>query len=265
MLLQPNFHSVRRRSGRLGRLRGRKSLILGEARARSTEIVTKPGLASFWYRSPVFIRKTVKRYKDKIYTNYLLVETVSTPQGPRQRTLCSLGSLPPGPKSKWPGLIGRVEAALLGQTSLESQDPLVTELVTRVRTATSRQDIVSVHTDQLRQEEAREAGPVHVGHQMWRRLGIDDILLEVGFSPKARRLTEVMVLNRLVAPCSEHAMPDWVRRTATFWGLTCRSLPTKPFIAIWIACTPIEARSRPLWRSGRKVCLISMTVIISTI
>ncbi len=102
----------------------------------------------------------------------------------------------------------------MGQTSLESQDPLVTELVTRVRTATSRQDIVSVHTDQLRQEEPREAGPVHVGHQMWQRLGIDDILLEVGFSPKARRLTEVMVLNRLVASCSEHAMPDWVRRTA---------------------------------------------------
>ena len=162
----------------------------------------------------MFIRKTVKRYKDKTYTNYLLVETVSTPQGPRQRTVCSLGSLPPGPKSKWPGLIGRVEAALLGQTSLESQDPLVTELVARVRTATGRQDIVSVHTDQLRQEEAREAGPVHVGHQLWRRLGIDDILLEVGLSAKARRLTEVMVLNRLVAPCSEHAMPDWVRRTA---------------------------------------------------
>lgn len=162
----------------------------------------------------MFIRKTVKRYKDKTYTNYLLVETVNTPQGPRQRTLCSLGSLPPGPKSKWPGLIHRVEAVLLGQTSMESQDPLVTELVTRVHTATSRQDIVSVHTDQLRQEEAREAGPVHVGHQMWRRLGIDDILLEVGLSPKTRRLTEVMVLNRLVAPCSEHAMPDWVRRTA---------------------------------------------------
>jgi len=49
---------------------------------------------------------------------------------------------------------------------------------------------------------------------MWQRLGIDDILLEAGLSPKARRLTEVMVLNRLVAPCSEHAMPDWFRRTA---------------------------------------------------
>ena len=91
---------------------------------------------------------------------------------------------------------------------------MVTEVVNRVRTAANRQDLVSVHTDQLRQEEAREVGPVHVGHQMWLRLGIDDTLLEVGLSPKARRLTEVMVLNRLVAPCSEHAMPDWVRRTA---------------------------------------------------
>lgn len=162
----------------------------------------------------MFIRKTVKRYKDKTYTNYLVVETVTTPQGPRHRTLCSLGPLSPGPKSKWPGLIGQVEAALAGQTSLRAQAPLVSEVVNRVRTATNRQDLLSVHTDQLRQEEAREAGPVHVGHQMWLRLGIDDTLLEVGLSPKARRLTEVMVLNRLVAPCSEHAMPDWVRRTA---------------------------------------------------
>ena len=23
-----------------------------------------------------------------------------------------------------------------------------------------------------------------------------------------------MALNRLIAPCSEHAMPDWIRRTA---------------------------------------------------
>lgn len=162
----------------------------------------------------MFIRKTVKRYKDKTYTNYLVVETVTTPQGPRQRTICSLGDLSPGPKSKWPGLIGQVEATLLGQASLEGEQPLVKEIVTRVRNATSRGDIVCVHADRLRQEKPREAGPVHVGHQMWQRLGVDDILLEAGLSPKARRLTEIMALNRLVAPCSERAMPDWVRRTA---------------------------------------------------
>ena len=75
-------------------------------------------------------------------------------------------------------------------------------------------DIVAVHTDQVSLEKAREAGPVHVGHQMWRRLGLGEILQHSGLSARARLLSEVMVLNRLVAPCSEHAMPGWIERTA---------------------------------------------------
>ena len=63
-------------------------------------------------------------------------------------------------------------------------------------------------------EEPREAGPVHVGHQMWQRLGLDGVLAQAGLSARTRVLTEIMTLNRLVCPPSEHAMPDWVRRTA---------------------------------------------------
>src|SRR5260370_33256476 len=40
------------------------------------------------------------------------------------------------------------------------------------------------------------------------------ILQEAGLSTRACRLTEVMTLNRLICPSSEHAMPDWIRRTA---------------------------------------------------
>ncbi len=63
-------------------------------------------------------------------------------------------------------------------------------------------------------EESREAGLVHVGHQMWQQLRIDPILRRAGLSARACVLTEAMTLNRLVAPLSEHAMPDWMRRTA---------------------------------------------------
>ncbi|MGH9260511.1 MAG: IS1634 family transposase, partial [Acidimicrobiales bacterium] len=49
---------------------------------------------------------------------------------------------------------------------------------------------------------------------MWQVLTLDAILAAAGLSAPARQLTEVMTLNRLVAPASEHAMPDWVRRTA---------------------------------------------------
>jgi transposase len=57
---------------------------------------------------------------------------------------------------------------------------------------------------------------VHVGHQVWRQLGVDAILGRAGLSPRACTLTEAMTLNRLICPRSEHAMPDWIRRTA--WG-----------------------------------------------
>lgn len=167
----------------------------------------------------MFIRKTTKQYKERTYVHYLLVETVSTPQGPRQKTICSLGDLSPGPRKKWQRLAGRVEAALEGQASLEDPDPLVNSIVGRIRSAgaslsSQLDDIVAVHTDQVSIEKAREAGPVHVGHQMWHRLGLGEILKEIGLSERARLLSEVMVLNRLIAPCSEHAMPAWVERTA---------------------------------------------------
>ena len=49
---------------------------------------------------------------------------------------------------------------------------------------------------------------------MWRQLGIDGILRNAGLSQRACTLSEVMTLNRLICPLSEHAMPDWMRRTA---------------------------------------------------
>jgi transposase len=53
-----------------------------------------------------------------------------------------------------------------------------------------------------------------VGHQLWQALTLDTILAEAGLSARARRLSELMTLNRLVSPAAEHAMPDWIRRTA---------------------------------------------------
>ncbi|MCX7808626.1 MAG: adenylyltransferase/cytidyltransferase family protein, partial [Deltaproteobacteria bacterium] len=46
-------------------------------------------------------------------------------------------------------------------------------------------------TDRVEVEEAREAGPVHVGHQMWKRLDLDGILSRAGLSERACTLSEV--------------------------------------------------------------------------
>jgi transposase len=173
----------------------------------------------------VYIRKTTKVHKGKTYTNYLLVESVHTPKGPRQRIICSLGALAPGPRAQWRTLARKVEASLHGQSSLEPSGTEVEALVGKARgrrkptpetspASPRAEPIVAVATDRVAVEEAREAGPVHVGHQMWQQLGLDSILISAGLSDRARTLSEVMTLNRLIFPLSEHAMPDWIRRTA---------------------------------------------------
>lgn len=163
----------------------------------------------------MFLKATRKVVRGKTYTNHLLVESVSTPKGPRHHTICSLGALQPAPREHWLALAHKLEAALSGQQSL-LPDASVDSLCQRVqaRPLSAQPQRVSVIPDQIQIEEAREAGSVYVAHQMWRRLKLDAILEKAGLNQRARLLTEVMAINRLVAPASEHAMPDWVRRTA---------------------------------------------------
>ena len=80
----------------------------------------------------MYLRRTTRRGGDKTYQNYLLVESVATPKGPRQRVICSLGALAPGPKDEWLGTARRLQAALAGQTTLVP-DATVDALAGRVR------------------------------------------------------------------------------------------------------------------------------------
>lgn len=82
----------------------------------------------------MYIRKTIRKGKNgKEYVNYLLVESIATPKGPRQSTICSLGGLEPGPSEQWYALAKKLEAALAGQLSLEEPDPHMEEIVAKVR------------------------------------------------------------------------------------------------------------------------------------
>lgn len=168
----------------------------------------------------MYIRKSSRVYKGKTYTNHLLVESVQTPKGPRQRTICSLGSLEPAPKEQWLALAHKLQSALQGQLSLETA-PIGTVVQTRrrrqpreARLSVDSSSIIEIDADRVNMEQSREAGPVHAGHQMWRQLGLDAILRRAGLSKRACVVSEAMVLNRLIFPLSEHAMADWIRRAA---------------------------------------------------
>src|SRR5499427_10575999 len=174
----------------------------------------------------MYIRKSTRAYKGRTYTNYVLVESAQTPKGPRQKTVCSLGDLSPRPREEWLNLTRKIEDALLGQERLVDRgDAEVAAIVRQVREqrdkappqppeAAGDRELITVDPSRVTTEQHREAGPVHVGFQFWQRLGLDRILHDCGLPETVRQLACAMVLNRLIAPASEHAMPDWMRRTA---------------------------------------------------
>src|ERR1700730_17013735 len=181
----------------------------------------------------MYIRKSIRAYHGRTYTNYVLVESVHTAKGPRQKTICSLGDLSPRPREAWIELARKIEDALVGQSHLlDTDESEVADIVDRVRARRRNEQrrggerpppparpagsgaLIKVDPTRVATERHREAGPVHVGYQFWCRLELDRILRDCGVSETVLRLACAMVLNRLIAPASEHAMPAWPRRTA---------------------------------------------------
>lgn len=177
----------------------------------------------------MFIKRSISKQGGKTYVSHVLVESVLTPAGPRHKTICNLGKMDPGPKEDWLLLAERIQMALGGQSSL-FPDPRVDQAVAKIRERQAKAslveleepltgevavpDVVPVKTSSVKCQDLRKVGPLHVGHQMWQRLQMEAVLKAAGISAPARKLTEVMTLNRLVSPCSELAMVGWSRREA---------------------------------------------------
>jgi transposase len=236
----------------------------------------------------MYIRKSIRSYKGRTYTNYVLVESVQTPKGPRQRTVCSLGDLSPRPREEWLELARKIEDALIGQGDLiETSDPEVTDIVRHLRarrhndrrvngeprppsrSGAGGDTLIKVDPGRVTTERHREAGPVHVGHQFWLRLELDRILRDCKLSAAVRQLACVMTLNRLIAPSSEHAMPAWVRRTALadILGVDLEGLDEQPLYRVLDKLHPhraaIEAalvtRERSLFNLDATIYLYDLT------
>jgi len=159
----------------------------------------------------VFLRELRPKKDGKQHSYWSLVETVRTPEGPRQRTLCYLGELNSSTQARWQKTIevfnehGESRQLKLFPSAVEppSDDP----------------NVARVLLDKVRLERARQLGNCFLGLELWQRLGLDDFwerLLdhepaEVPWS----RVAAVLAINRLCAPGSELAIEErWYPATA---------------------------------------------------
>jgi transposase len=159
----------------------------------------------------MFLRPHHRNKDGKEHSYWSLVETVRTPDGPRQRKLCYLGELNSSAQARWLKTIevfneqGEAEQLKLFPSQVEppADDPQVARVL----------------LNKVRLERTRQFGSCWLGLQLWKRLeldrffegAIDDGDPEVPWS----RVAAVLAINRLCAPGSELAIEErWYPSTA---------------------------------------------------
>jgi transposase len=159
----------------------------------------------------MFLRSHRREKDGKDHSYWSLVETVRTPHGPRQRTLCYLGELNSSAQVRWLKTIEvfneQGEAQQLKLFPSEVEPPVDDPQVARVL------------LKKVRLERTRQFGACWLGLQLWKRLALDRFFEENIDAYKAdvpwSCVAAVLAINRLCAPGSELAIEEcWYPSTA---------------------------------------------------
>ena len=159
----------------------------------------------------MFLRSHRRDKDGKDHAYWSLVETVRTPDGPRQRTLCYLGELNSSAQARWVKTIevfneqGEAQQLKLFPSQVEppQDDPQVARVL----------------LNKVRLERTRQFGSCWLGLELWKRLELDCFFEQAVDEREAdvpwSRVAAVLAVNRLCAPGSELAIEErWYPSTA---------------------------------------------------
>lgn len=179
----------------------------------------------------MFIREITKKNPgySKVFTYHRLMESVRTPKGPRQRVLLNLGHLEIPPE-EWKTLANRIEEVVYAQASflpppghIESLAQHYAELLRQKEMQSipkpEEADWQTVDLNSLSQGEFRTIGGEAVGHQAFKRLGLPQILAQLGLSEEQVRQAALLIIGRLLHPASERETALWGKKISALGEL----------------------------------------------
>src|SRR6202049_274836 len=159
----------------------------------------------------MFLRSHGREKDGKEHSYWSLVETVPTPDGPRQRTLCYLGELNSSTQARWLKTID-----VFNEQGERQQLKL---FPAHVEPPPDDPQVARVLLNKVRLERTRQFGACWLGLELWRRLGLDRFFEQAVDEHEAdvpwSRVAAVLAINRLCAPGSELAIEErWYPSTA---------------------------------------------------
>ena len=113
----------------------------------------------------MFLRSNRRSKDGKQHIYWSLVETVRTPDGPRQRTLCYLGELNGSAQARW------VKTVEVFNEQGEAQQLKL--FPSQVEAPPGDPQVARVLLDKVRLERTRQFGPCWLGLELWKRLELD--------------------------------------------------------------------------------------------
>src|SRR4051812_9420310 len=159
----------------------------------------------------MFLRPNHRSKDGKEHTYWSLVESVRTPDGPRQRTVCHLGELNGSDHARWLRTVevfneqGEARQLKLFPSHVEppADDPQVARVL--------------IH--RVRLERTRQFGACYLGLELWKRLELDRFFEQAVDHDEAdvrwSRVAALLAINRWCAPGSELAIEQrWYPSTA---------------------------------------------------
>jgi transposase len=150
----------------------------------------------------MFLRSHRRSKDGKQHSYWSLVETVRTPDGPRQRRLCYLGELNDSAHSRWLKTIEVFNA--------EGESTQLKLFPSEVEPPENDPDVARVLLKKVRLERTRQLGPCYLGWELWRRLKLDEFFQGAidtdGADVAWSRVAAILGINRLCAPGSELAL-----------------------------------------------------------
>src|SRR5450631_1528927 len=159
----------------------------------------------------MFLRPNHRKKDGKDHTCWSLVETVRTPDGPRQKTLCYLGELNSSAQARW---LTTVEVF-----NDQGEARQLKLFPSHVAPSDDNPQVARVLLNKVRLERTRQFGSCFLGLDLWKRLELDRFFEQTvdGESTDVpwSRVAALLAINRLCAPGSELAIERrWYPSTA---------------------------------------------------
>ena len=184
----------------------------------------------------MFIRETVKSKKGKKYIQHQLVESIRTPNGPRQKLLLNMGFLDLA-RDQWKDLANTIESELHGQQSLFSINLEIEKLakhyarviikerlnkeseIIERESGKEKFEYETVDINSVSTSDSRTIGVEHVVTSSMQEYNLDRILKKLKFTDHQIDYAKMLIAGRLAHPASERETVRWINENSAICEL----------------------------------------------